>query len=185
MRVESLTDWASDQFDLSLKMHHTRTKTSLLGSKNKLFTIYNRELRESTSVNYRITGLGTFEWEQFREHKKASGLIESVRQYFPGSTSIREEDIPHPEDSYILILVVENLRTGETIELEGPSLNSPLSLWENTVRPESKISKPIDLINLLNPLEKGNIWEESPRYNNCLIPRELAKEDFNARFEKL
>ena len=187
MQMESFTDWAGDQFDLSLKMQNAYTGISITGSKNKLFFIHNEKLNKTININYKVSHEGVFEWEQFRESENLAGMVESVRQYFSGNTFIREENIFNPQDSYILILVVENLRTGETIEMEGPTLNSPSQLWENTIRPESKFSgNPIETIgHLLNPLEEGNIWGEGPRYNNCLIPRELAKGEFDIRFKKL
>ena len=170
MRLESLPEWSGDKFSLALKMQNVRTGQAATGEKKLQYSLVGR----GQEKDYQMSNEGSFLWED--DEYKYAGL------------SINENQISHPEDTHVLILVIENVRTGDVMEWEGPSLNLLVQLWESTNPPEYR-DRGLGLYEpLVDPAQEGGLFDSIKDgwfYDGCFDLREHVKREFDSQFEQL
>ena len=176
MRMQDLSIWAGEKFALSLKIRNTRTGESIIGNQSGSFTqISLSSGGEHEQRDYQVSDAGDFEWVQFAEPEE--GVSRDANKH-PENIFIREDQIAHPGDTYVLFLVVESLESDKALELEGPALISPALLWEQTVRPEAR---QLGLLETLNPSQEGGLFDalrHGRRYDTCIELRKRVKREF-------
>ena len=76
-QIESLSDWAGENFSLALQVTNLRTGDTVTGDSSKSFSFSNPGGVDGGTQNYSLSEKGDFEWEKFTEpeEKKTKGTV--------------------------------------------------------------------------------------------------------------
>ena len=181
-QIENFFEWAGESFSLALQVTNLRTGKSVTGDFSEIFSFSRPGGFDGGTSRYALFEDGSFYWEKFIEPEEQKDSQENI-YYHTEDIQVIAENIPHPEDSQSLAIVLQNSKTQSQLVLKGPVLND----LKSRLQIENPKPQTLGFLQTINPFQKGGLWDvlqTGYRYRNCIYLRKKAKKEFDIRFSR-
>ena len=175
LELHAGTNWGATSYMLKMK---ARTRERRVQG-HEVATYQASEPGEPPSPRrFTTTSRGEASWISFVEPEERRTTSDHTYRFAP-ILSIPAADlgVDSPDLQIALALVVSDQRSGEEIELKGPSLRIPARVWKTS----PPAPKRLGLAATLNPFEEGGLWRTLGRAwknRKCIDERKIAKQAF-------